>query len=329
MCTKYQMECLTLASDGNPYTLFPIQNAGVWALYKKAVSAFWTVEEVDLSADRWDELSDDEKRFLKYILAFFAASDGIVVENLAVRFMSDIEIPEVRCFYGFQIAIENIHSEMYSALIDAYISDETEKSILFNSLETIPCIKKKAEWAQRWISSGTFPERLVGFACVEGIHFSGAFCAVFWFRQRNKLPGLCFSNEVICRDEALHTEFAVLLYSLLDPQFRLTETAIHGIVRDAVSVEKEFICEAVPCAMIGMNSELMAQYIEFVGDRLLLQLGYSKLFCSTNPFGFMELISMEGKTNFFERRVSEYSRAHVRTDVRPHEQQSFCTETPF
>ena len=228
------------------------------------------MEEVDLGDDRYGELSNDEQHFLKYILAFFAASDGIVVENLAVRFMADIDNPEVRCFYGFQIAIENIHSEMYSILIDSYIADDDEKQMLFNSLETIPCIKKKAEWAQRWVHNGTLAERLVGFACVEGIHFSGAFCSIFWFKQRNKLPGLCFSNELISRDEALHTEFAVLLYNKLEPSSRLSEQSIHEVVKDAVGIEKEFICDAIPCAMIGMSSVLMAQCIEFVADRLLL-----------------------------------------------------------
>ena len=277
------------------------------------MSSFWTAEELDLGSDRWDVLSNDEKHFIKYILAFFAASDGIVVENLAVRFMNDIDIPEVRCFYGFQIAMENIHSETYSLLIDAYIKDEKEKKFLFNSLENIPCIKKKGEWAMKWIKKGDFAQRLVGFACVEGIHFSGAFCAIYWLRSKGaSLTGLYAANEFISRDEALHTEFAVLLYSMLPK--KLTEHEVAKIVCESVDIEKEFICEAVPCAMIGMSAALMSQYIEYVADRLLVQLGYSKAYGADNPFSFMENISMTGKTNFFERRVTEYSKAGVATN---------------
>ena len=301
------------SNRNNNYTLFPIQDNEIWKAYQESLSSFWTVGEVDLGNDKWDDLSNDEKHFIKYILAFFAGSDGIVVENLALKFMKDIDIPEVRCFYGFQIAIENIHSEMYSTLIETYIKDPNEKDILFDSLSYIPCIKKKAKWALKWINdTNCFEERLVAFACVEGIQFSGAFCSIYWLKQRNLLPGLCFSNELISKDEALHTRFAILLY--LKSDNKLHKTRIYEIVSEAVAIEKEFICEAVPCAMIGMNSNLMSQYIEYVADRLIVQLGYDTYYKSTNPFTFMELISLRGKANFFERKVSEYSRANVNTE---------------
>ena len=274
-----------------------------------AENSFWKAEEVTLTRDYndWEKLTEDEKYFIKHILAFFAASDGIVTENLAIRFMSDVKIPEARCFYGFQIAMENVHSEMYSLLIDSYIKDPTEKDRLFNAVDNYPCIGKKAEWAIKWMESDTesFAKRLVAFACVEGIFFSGAFCSIYWLKKRGLMPGLTYSNELISRDEALHCEFAVLMHALLNT--KLTTTEIHEIIREAVAIEKEFICEALPCRLIGMNSTMMSQYIEFVADRLAMQLGTGKIYGSANPFDFMDMISLEGKTNFFERRVGEYN----------------------
>ncbi len=280
-------------------------------MYKKQVECFWRAEEVDLSKDlvSWASLTNDERNFIKVIIAFFAGSDGIVLENLAVRFMSDVQLPEARAFYGFQIAMENIHSEMYSLLIDTYIQDKEEKNHLFNALQNYPCIKKKADWTIQWIQSkeDSFAARLVAFACVEGIFFSGAFCSIFWLKKRGLMPGLTFSNELISRDEALHTEFAILLYKKL-PQ-KLSFQVVRDIITAAVKIEQEFICEALPCRLIGMNSPQMSKYIEFVADRLSLQLGYSAIYGALNPFDFMELISIEGKTNFFEKRVGEYALA--------------------
>ena len=293
------------------YVMFPIQDDAIWKMYKKQVECFWRVEEVDLSKDtaHWDKLTGQEQGFIKSIIAFFASSDGIVLENLAVRFMSDVQLSEARAFYGFQIAMENIHSEMYSLLIDTLVSNPDEKTHLFRSMETFPCIKKKADWALRWIDdeTSTFATRLVAFACIEGIFFSGAFCSIYWLKKRGLMPGLTFSNELISRDEALHTEFAVLLYSRLNQ--RLDEPTIHAIIRNAVELEQEFICEALPCRLIGMNSDMMARYIEFVADRLVVQLGYRKIYRTPNPFDFMEMISIEGKTNFFEKRTGEYALA--------------------
>jgi ribonucleotide reductase beta subunit family protein with ferritin-like domain len=281
-------------------------------MYKKAEASFWTAEEIDLQSDLsdWLRLSKDEKHFISHILAFFAASDGIVLENLAGRFMREIQIPEARCFYGFQQAIENIHSETYSLLIDTYIRDPREKNRLFRAIETIPCVKKKAEWAVKWItSSSTFAERLVAFAAVEGIFFSGSFCAIYWLKKRGLMPGLTFSNELISRDEGLHCDFACLLYSkLIQP---LSKKVVYAIISEAVVYEKEFVSASLPVELIGMNSKLMTQYIEFVADRLLYALGYDKLFKTQNPFDWMEMISLEGKTNFFERRVGEYQKAGV------------------
>jgi len=278
-------------------------------MYKLAENSFWKAEEVTLTRDYvdWQKLTEDEKFFIKHILAFFAASDGIVTENLAIRFMSDVKVPEARCFYGFQIAMENVHSEMYSLLIDSYIKDSAEKDRLFNAVDNYPCIGKKAEWAIKWMESETasFAKRLVAFACVEGIFFSGAFCSIYWLKKRGLMPGLTYSNELISRDEALHCEFAVLLHSLLTN--KLPPVEIHEIIREAVSIEKEFICEALPCRLIGMNSTMMSQYIEFVADRLAMQLGTGKIYGTSNPFDFMDMISLEGKTNFFERRVGEYN----------------------
>ena len=258
----------------------------------------------------WEnKLNNDERHFIKHVLAFFAASDGIVNENLAVNFMSEVQIPEARCFYGFQIMMENIHSETYSLLIDAYIKDPKEKQYLFNAIETVPCVKKKADWALRWIQNGSFAERLVAFAAVEGIFFSGSFCSIFWLKKRGLMPGLTFSNELISRDEGLHCDFACLLYSML--QNKMTEEQVHTIIKDAVNCEHEFVTDALPVSLIGMNARLMCQYIEFVADRLLVSLGYSKIYNATNPFDFMEMISLQGKTNFFEKRVGEYKKAGV------------------
>jgi ribonucleoside-diphosphate reductase subunit M2 len=280
-------------------------------MYKKQVECFWRAEEIDLSKDtaHWESLTNQERYFISMILAFFAASDGIVLENLAARFMGEVQLSEARAFYGFQIAMENIHSETYSLLIDTYIKDREEKTTLFKAIDNFPCIKKKADWAIKWINDkrSSFATRLIAFACIEGIFFSGAFCSIYWLKKRGLMPGLTFSNELISRDEALHTEFAVLLYSKMVK--KLSKSKIVEIIKDAVEIEKEFICEALPCRLIGMNSDLMNQYIEFVADRLIVQLGHDKIYGTKNPFDFMEMISIEGKTNFFEKRVAEYSLA--------------------
>ena len=300
-----------LAEDPNRFVMFPIQDQSIWSMYKKQVECFWRAEEVDLSKDltSWATLTKDEQYFIKMIIAFFAASDGIVVENLGMRFMSEVQMSEARAFYGFQIAMENIHSEMYSLLIDTYIKENDEKQKLFEALNNFPCIKKKADWAIKWINDkrSSFATRLLAFACVEGIFFSGAFCSIYWLKKRGKMPGLTFSNELISRDEALHTEFAVLLYKKLTK--KLSKKKVIEIIKESVEIEKEFICEALPCRLVSMNSKLMSQYIEFVADRLILQIGYEKIYNSTNPFDFMEMISIEGKTNFFEKRVGEYALA--------------------
>jgi len=313
--SKVDVEPL-LDVDHNRYVMFPLKDHDIWKMYKKQVSCFWTAEEIDLSKDMtsWKSLNADEKHFISMILAFFAASDGIVLENLVERFMSDVKLPEARAFYGFQIAMENIHSETYSLLIDTYIQNNAEKHTLFNAIDNFPCIKKKSDWAIKWIhdKNSTFHTRLVAFACIEGIFFSGAFCAIFWLKKRGLMPGLTFSNELISRDEALHTEFAVLLYGKM--QRKLGTQRIHEIIKDAVEIEKEFICKALPCRLIGMNSDLMSTYIEFVSDRLCVQLGYDKIYNSSCPFDFMEMISIEGKTNFFEKRVSEYALAEKKKD---------------
>ena len=308
--SKQNVEPL-LKEDDNRYVMFPIKDLDVWKMYKKQEDLFWRVEEIDLSKDIkvWETLNDDEKHFISMILAFFAASDGIVLENLGLRFMSEIQLAEARAFYGLQIAMENIHSITYSTIIDTYIKDKDEKMKLFNALNEYPCIKKKADWAIKWINDkrSNFATRLVAFAIVEGIFFSGAFCAIFWLKKRGILPGLCFSNELISRDEALHTEFAVLLHSKLEKP--LKKNKIHEIIKEAVDIEIEFINEALSCRLIGMNQILMQQYIEFVADRLSVQLGGDKIYESNNPFDWMEQISVERKTNFFEARVSEYSLA--------------------
>ena len=306
-----QTNNILITPDDNRFVMFPIKDDSIWKMYKKQVDCFWRAEEIDLTSDivHWDTLSRDEKYFISMILAFFAASDGIVLENLAVRFMSDVQLAEARAFYGFQIAMENIHSETYSLLIETYIKDEHQKDKLFTALSHFDCINKKANWAQKWIHDlkSDFATRLVAFACVEGIFFSGAFCSIFWLKKRGLLPGLTFSNELISRDEALHTEFAVLLYGKLNAP--LPESRFYEIICEAVLIETEFICDALPCRLIGMNSQLMTQYIQFVADRLCLQLGYNKVYNVQNPFQFMELISIESKTNFFEKRNDSYALA--------------------
>jgi ribonucleoside-diphosphate reductase beta chain len=298
----------------NPYrhVLFPIQDDEIWKMYKKQVDCFWRPEEIDLTKDYtdWQKLSHDEKHFLSMVLAFFAGSDGIVMENLAVRFMNEIQLPEAKSFYSFQIAMENIHSNTYSLLIETYIKDEEEKNNLFQAIQKFPFIEKKANWAMDWINNHEvdFATRLIAFACIEGIFFSGSFCSIFWLKKRGIMPGLTFSNELISRDEALHTEFAILLYTKL--KNKISQEKITEIITDAVNIEIEFICDALPCKLIGMNSILMTQYIKFVADRLALQLGNPKIYNVTNPFDFMEMISLEGKTNFFEKRVGEYALAN-------------------
>jgi ribonucleoside-diphosphate reductase subunit M2 len=303
---------LLLTPDDNRFVMFPIKCDDIWRMYKKQVDCFWRAEEIDLSKDNanWESLNADEKYYISMILAFFAASDGIVLENLASRFMSDVQLAEARAFYGFQIAMESIHSEVYSLLIDSYIKDKDEKTKLFNAIQYFPCIKKKSDWAQKWIhdNRSSFSTRLIAFACVEGIFFSGAFCSIYWLKKRGLMPGLTFSNELISRDEALHCEFAVLLYSKL--QKKIDKNRVYEIIKEAVEIETEFICEALPCKLIGMNSGLMTQYIKFVADRLIVQLGYKKIYNVVNPFPWMELISLEGKTNFFEKRVADYALAN-------------------
>jgi ribonucleoside-diphosphate reductase subunit M2 len=357
-----------LTRDDNRFVMFPIRYDDIWQMYNKQIDCFWRAEEIDLSKDlaHWEALHKDEQHFISMILAFFAASDGIIIENLAERFMKDVQVSEARAFYGFQIAMENIHSTTYSLIIETYIKDKDEKHKLFNAINNFPCIKKKSDWAQKWIHSSTFEKvepnvcfkdsnvksnmcfkvepndglkdsnvkskvdlndgpnnglnetgdanssfatRLVAFACVEGIFFSGAFCSIFWLKKRGLMPGLTFSNELISRDEALHCEFAILLYSKLIR--KLSKATITTIIKEAVEIETEFICDALPCRLIGMNSQMMTQYIQFVADRLSVQLGYDKIYNVTNPFDFMELISLETKQNFFERKVADYALSNV------------------
>jgi len=300
---------MLLTENENRYVMFPIVDADIWKMYKKMMDCFWRAEEIDLSKDikHWSTLNQNEQHFIKHILAFFAASDGIVLENLGQRFMNEVQLAEARAAYGFQIMMENIHSETYSLLIDTLVKEEREKTKLFEAINNFPCIKKKADWAIKWINDkrSSFATRLIAFACVEGIFFSGAFCSIYWLKKRGLMPGLTFSNELISRDEGMHTDFAVLLFSKLEKKPKRAK--ILEIFKDAVEIEKEFICEALPCKLIGMNSKLMSQYIEFVADRLLVQLGYNKHYKTSNPFDFMEMISLEGKTNFFEKRVGDYS----------------------
>src|SRR5690554_2201964 len=305
-----------LSENKNRFVLFPIQHNDIWSFYKKAEASFWTAEEIDLEADLvdWDQkLNEDEQHFIKHVLAFFAASDGIVNENLAENFVAEVQYTEAKFFYGFQIMMENIHSETYSLLIDTYIKDNKEKNELFNAIETLDCVKKKADWALNWIESDSFAERIVAFAAVEGIFFSGSFCSIFWLKKRGLMPGLSFSNELISRDEGLHCDFACLLYSE-HIKNKLPEERVRKIIVDAVDIEKDFVCEALPVKLIGMNADLMSQYIEFVADRLLMELGCEKVYNATNPFDFMEMISLQGKTNFFEKRVAEYQKAGVMSE---------------
>jgi ribonucleoside-diphosphate reductase beta chain len=305
-----------LVDNKDRFVLFPVKYRDIWEMYKKAEASFWTAEEIDLSPDLTDwanKLNDDERYFIKNVLAFFAASDGIVNENLAINFMREVQYPEARCFYGYQIMIENIHSETYSLLIDTYIKDPAEKDKLFHAIDTVPAVGRKADWALRWISNGSFAERLIAFAAVEGIFFSGSFCSIFWLKKRGLMPGLSFSNELISRDEGLHCDFACLLYTH-HLENKLPKEQVTSIIADAVSIEKEFVTESLPVKLIGMNAELMCQYIEFVADRLLLALGCDKIYNATNPFDFMEMISLQGKTNFFEKRVAEYQKAGVTSD---------------
>ncbi|XP_015920583.2 ribonucleoside-diphosphate reductase subunit M2 [Parasteatoda tepidariorum] len=309
-----------LRENPRRFVIFPIEYQDIWQMYKKAEASFWTVEEVDLSKDfsDWEKLKSEEKHFISHILAFFAASDGIVNENLVERFSQEVQVTEARCFYGFQIAIENVHSEMYSLLIDTYVKDKTERERLFNAIETLPCVKRKADWALNWISStnASFGERVVAFAAVEGIFFSGSFASIFWLKKRGLMPGLTFSNELISRDEGLHCDFACLMFShLLN---KPSEKRVAQIVTDAVAIEQEFLTEALPVALIGMNNTLMKQYIEFVADRLLVELGCEKVYHVENPFDFMEHISLEGKTNFFEKKVGEYQKCGVMSNKEDH-----------
>ena len=305
-----------LNPDDNRFVMFPIKHEDIWQMYKKQVDCFWRAEEIDLTKDtsHWETLNQEEKFFISMILAFFAASDGIVLENLALRFMGDVQVSEARAFYGFQIAMENIHSQTYSLLIETYIKDKEEKSKLFNAIENFPSIRKKSDWAQKWIKDNRsgFATRLIAFACVEGIFFSGAFCSIYWLKKRGLMPGLTFSNELISRDEALHCEFAVLLYNKLINKVK--KTKVYEIIKEAVEIETEFICDALPCRLIGMNSLLMTQYIQFCADRLCVQLGYDKIYNVANPFDFMELISLEGKVNFFERLNDSYALANKNKD---------------
>ncbi|GAB2683951.1 ribonucleotide-diphosphate reductase subunit beta [Mucilaginibacter koreensis] len=306
-----QEEEVLLRENKDRFVILPINYPTIWEMYKKHEASFWTAEEIDLSDDQkhWDNMNDGERHFVSHVLAFFAASDGIVNENLAVNFMSEVQVPEARCFYGFQIMMENIHSETYALLIDTYIKDAVEKDRLFHAIDTVPCVKKKAEWALRWIDNGSFAERLVAFAAVEGIFFSGSFCSIFWLKKRGLMPGLTFSNELISRDEGLHCEFACLLYSML--KNKLPQEQVTSIITDAVAIEKEFVTDALPVNLIGMNAKLMSQYIEFVADRWLVELGCDKYYNASNPFDFMEMISLQGKTNFFEKRVGDYQKSGV------------------
>ena len=322
------MEVL-LEENKDRFVLFPIRYPKIWEMYKKAEASFWTAEEIDLSTDLkdWEKLNSGEKHFIKHVLAFFAASDGIVNENLAVNFMREVQLPEARCFYGFQIMMENIHSETYSLLIDTYIKENQEKNRLLHAIETVPCVQKKAEWALRWISRGSFAERLIAFAAVEGIFFSGSFCSIFWLKKRGLMPGLSFSNELISRDEGLHCDFACLLYSMLDEKLPVEQ--VQKQIADAVVIEQEFVTDSLPVDLIGMNAKMMATYIEFCADRLLVSLGCPKIYHSSNPFDFMELISLQGKTNFFEKRVAEYQKAGVMGSKQNVNQNVFKTDEDF
>jgi len=316
-----------LQENPNRFVLFPIEHNDLWDWYKKSQACIWTAEEIDLGEDLrdWETLNDDERHFIKHVLAFFAASDGIVNENLAENFVNEVQYTEAKFFYGFQIMMENIHSETYSLLIDTYIKDPQEKDKLFNAIETLDCVKKKADWALRWIDQASFAERLIAFAAVEGIFFSGSFCSIFWLKKRGLMPGLTFSNELISRDEGMHCDFACVLYNdhIVD---KLDKSVIEKIIRDAVTIEQEFVSDSLPVRLIGMNAELMCQYIEFVADRLLSSLGNEKIYNVENPFPWMDMISLQGKTNFFEKRVGDYQKAGVMTD---RESQMFSLDEDF
>jgi ribonucleoside-diphosphate reductase subunit M2 len=319
-----------LKSNPNRFVMFPLQHLNQWEMYKKHLSCFWVATEIDFASDLndWEKLNEDEQHFIKMVLAFFAASDGIVIENLGLNFLTEVQTPEARAFYGFQLMIENIHSETYSLLIDTYIKNEEEKNKLLKAIEYVPCIQEKADWAMKWMDKekNCFLKRIVAFACIEGIFFSGSFCAIFWLKKRGLMPGLTFSNELISRDEGLHTDFACLLYR--EAVNKLSDEIIHEIVKDAVEMEKIFICDALPCKLIGMNSDMMSTYIEFIADRLLYELGHTKIYNVKNPFEWMEMISLTGKTNFFERRVSEYQKSGVMNSLKK-QNRSFCIDEDF
>jgi ribonucleoside-diphosphate reductase beta chain len=319
-----------LQENKDRFVLFPIQHHDIWKFYKQAEASFWTAEEIDLSQDLtdWNNLNDGERHFITHVLAFFAASDGIVNENLAEHFVAEVQYTEAKFFYGFQITIENIHSETYSLLIDTYVKDAKEKDKLFHAVDTMPCVKKKADWALRWISQGNFQERLIAFAAVEGIFFSGSFCSIFWLKKRGLMPGLTFSNELISRDEGLHCDFACHIYTK-HVKGKLPEQTVIDIIKDAVEIEKEFVTDALPVNLIGMNAAQMRQYIEFVADRLLNELVGKKVYNATNPFDFMEMISLRGKTNFFEKRVAEYQKAGVMNSTEKESSAKFSLNEDF
>jgi ribonucleoside-diphosphate reductase beta chain len=327
--TTFQDEPI-LKENKDRFVLFPIQHKDIWEFYKMAEASFWTAEEIDLSQDQkdWENLTDGETHFIKHVLAFFAASDGIVNENLAENFVAEVQYTEAKFFYGFQIAMENVHSETYSLLIDTYVKDNKEKSSLFNAIDTMDCVKKKADWALRWIDEGNYAERLIAFAAVEGIFFSGSFCSIFWLKKRGLMPGLTFSNELISRDEGLHCDFACLLYNdhLVN---KLSKEKVTAIITDAVEIEKEFVTDSLPVKLIGMNADLMCQYIEFVADRLLQELRCDKVYGSSNPFDFMEMISLQGKTNFFEKRVGDYQKAGVMKKEEDSDKAKFSLDEDF
>jgi ribonucleoside-diphosphate reductase beta chain len=327
--TTFQDEPI-LKENKDRFVLFPIQHKDIWEFYKMAEASFWTAEEIDLSQDQkdWENLTDGETHFIKHVLAFFAASDGIVNENLAENFVAEVQYTEAKFFYGFQIAMENVHSETYSLLIDTYVKDNKEKSSLFNAIDTMDCVKKKADWALRWIDEGNYAERLIAFAAVEGIFFSGSFCSIFWLKKRGLMPGLTFSNELISRDEGLHCDFACLLYNdhLVN---KLPKEKVTSIITDAVEIEKEFVTDSLPVKLIGMNADLMCQYIEFVADRLLQELRCDKVYGSSNPFDFMEMISLQGKTNFFEKRVGDYQKAGVMKKEEDSDKAKFSLDEDF
>ncbi len=323
-----QNDELILKENPNRFVIFPIKHDDIWQFYKDQQACFWTAEEIDLASDLDDwnhKLTDDERYFIKHVLAFFAASDGIVNENIAENFVNEVQYPEAKFFYGFQIMMENIHSETYSLLIDTYIQDPKEKDYLFRALEHMPCVKKKADWAFKWIENASFQERLIAFAAVEGIFFSGSFCSIFWLKKRGLMPGLTFSNELISRDEGMHCDFACLLYNQ-HVHNRLDKGVLENIITSAVDIEKEFVLEAIPVKLIGMNAELMCQYIEFVADRLLVALGNDKVYHTENPFPWMDMISLQGKTNFFEKRVGDYQKAGVKAS---REDQVFRLDADF